>query len=201
MRYGVRVAIGVVLGLVAIVAFHFFVHTWWVAGLLAALLGLVGFLGSFFLWTADRPEEGYEQVLFDVKNNAVSLVLVVVLVGAAFGVAHVWTPKAPAAPVDPTVAAMNTQHDKLVSVYNDIQAGKLDQSSTATAKKDVQGVQDALKTLTTTSPKLGLLNKAATAELTALDAYGGACGFKVCQAATLALLDAKDPLNQYATSS
>jgi hypothetical protein len=200
MRYAVRVGIGVGLGLAAIVAFHFFVHTWWVAGLLAALLGLIGFLGSFFIWTADRPEEGYEQVLFDMKNNVVSLVLVALLVGGAFGVAHVWAPKAAAAPLDPAVAAMNTQHDKLVSVYNDVQAGKLDASSTATAKKDVQAVQDALKALTTTSPKLDLLNKAATAELTALDAYSGTCGFKVCQAATLALLDAKDPLNQYAGS-
>jgi len=85
MRYPVRIAIGAGLGLAAVVGFHFVFARWWVGALIAALLGLVGFLGSFFIWSADRLDEGYEQVLFDLKNNIVSLVLVLVLVGASFG--------------------------------------------------------------------------------------------------------------------
>lgn len=89
MRYLVRVAIGLLLGALVAVPLAMFVHVlWWAAGF-GALAAAVGFLGSFFLWTADRPasgdDPGYEQVLFDRPNTLVSLGLVLVLAGSVVG--------------------------------------------------------------------------------------------------------------------
>lgn len=85
MRFVVRVLIGVALSAIALTVFLLTVgpKVWAIAT--GAVLAPIGFLGSFFLWSADRPEEGYEQVLFDRPNSLTSLALVAVLGGAAFG--------------------------------------------------------------------------------------------------------------------
>lgn len=85
VKFVVRIALGATLGLVAVGGLSFAIQKWYLIALVGAVTGVVGFLGSFFIWSADRLDEGYEQVLFDFPNSATSLVLVVILVGAAFG--------------------------------------------------------------------------------------------------------------------
>lgn len=202
VRYVVRVVLGVVLGLIAVAALWFFGAAWWVGALVGALLGLVGFLGSFFLWTADRPEEGYEQVLFDLPNNLVSLVLILAFVGAAFAGGH-WLAREKPAPVDPAVAAsMNEAHDNLTRIYNQIAAGNYTSSDAAkAASAEVKAIQDALAALPP-SPKVDLLSAAATsiqkglAEITSCTDPGScSLGARLAKADALR---AKDPLDAYA---
>lgn len=120
MRFLVRVAMGVGLGLVAVISLSFVISRWWIVAILGALLALVGFLGSFFVWTADRPEEGYEQVLFDKPNSIVSGVMVLAFVGAAFGMGWLLEPvdEGPVLPPEEAaaVASMNEQRVKLHDV-------------------------------------------------------------------------------------
>jgi len=194
VRYFVRVALGALLGLLAVGALAFFGVRWWIGAVAGALLAAVGFLGSFFLWSADRPEEGYEQVLFDLPNNVVSVALVVVLVGLAFGAPHLLH-KGSAAPVDPAIADMNAQHDALTKVYNDLVAAKLDRAGVDAAKASVAAAKLDLGNLTASDNSKTLL-AAANGEGPALDAYVG-CGYKACQAVQLSLIDVKAALNKY----
>lgn len=89
MQFPVRVVVGVLLGALVAIPLALFVHVlWWAAGF-GALAAAIGFLGSFFLWTADRPatatDPGYEQVLFDRPNTVVSVVLMLVFAGSVVG--------------------------------------------------------------------------------------------------------------------
>lgn len=89
MQYIVRIALGALLGAVVAVPLAIFVHVlWWAAGF-GALAAAIGFLGSFFVWSADRAptatDPGYEQVLFDRPNTIVSAVLMLVLAGSVVG--------------------------------------------------------------------------------------------------------------------
>ena len=85
MAYWMRIAVGAVLGLVGLVALWLTLGVAWLTALGAVLLALVGFLGSYFVVSADRPEEGYEQVLFDRPNTLVSVVMIVLFAGAGVG--------------------------------------------------------------------------------------------------------------------
>ncbi|HET6405262.1 MAG TPA: hypothetical protein VFH78_11495, partial [Candidatus Thermoplasmatota archaeon] len=76
MPYWVRIALGAVLGLATALALWLLVGTPWVTATAASLLAAIGFLGSYFIWSADRLDEGYEQVLFDRPNTIVSAVLI-----------------------------------------------------------------------------------------------------------------------------
>lgn len=82
-----RVGLGAVLGATALGACWALVGTPWITAAAAALLAPIGFLGSYFLWSADRPEEGYEQVLFDRPNTRVAATMLVAfaLLGAGSG--------------------------------------------------------------------------------------------------------------------
>lgn len=132
MRFLVRVAMGVGLGLAAVVGLSFLMK-WWIVAILGALLALVGFLGSFFVWSADRPEEGYEQVLFDKPNSILSGVLVLAFVGAAFGMGWLLEPVDEGPNLPPAEAAavssMNAErvklHDVLVLYLNDPKSAKV----------------------------------------------------------------------------
>lgn len=84
MPYWVRILIGAILGLSAAIALWLFVGIAWLTAAVAALLAVLGFLGSFFVWSADRLPE-YEQVLFDRPNTIVASVLVVAFAAAGFG--------------------------------------------------------------------------------------------------------------------
>lgn len=203
MRYFVRVVLGAVLGLVAVALLGYLGVRWWIGAAAGALLGAIGFLGSFFLWTADRPQEGYEQVLFDMPNNVVSLVLVVVMVGASFG-AGALLHRGPSAPsITPEQAAsMDGAHDNLTHIYNAMMSGNY---TTSAAASDVDGqvvaIQTALKALPPTA-KGDLLLAAADALHTALKGIDACKDAADCSlAARVAKADAaraKDPLDQYA---
>lgn len=104
-----RIAIGGVLGVAALVPLWLFVGVSWLTAAAAALLAVVGFLGSFFVFSADRPEEGYEQVLFDKPNTIVTLLLVVV-----FGLAGVGTGFLGGASAEPSTAE---RVSKMYNVY------------------------------------------------------------------------------------
>lgn len=84
MPYWARILIGIVLGFAAAIALWLFVGIAWLTATLAALLAGLGFLGSFFIWSADRLPE-YEQVLFDRRNSLVAGVLIVAFAAAGFG--------------------------------------------------------------------------------------------------------------------
>ena len=85
MPYWLRIAIGAILGLIAAAALWLFVGIPWLTAAVAALLAAVGFLGSYFVWSADRLDEGYEQVLFDRPNTIVASVLIVAFAVAGIG--------------------------------------------------------------------------------------------------------------------
>lgn len=201
MKYVVRVVLGLVLGLLAAGLCWYLGVRWTYGAIAGALLAAIGFLGSFFLWTADRPEDGYEQVLFDMPNNLVTLALVVGMVGASFGGAHLHR-GGPSGPDPAQVAAMDESHDNLTRIYNALQAGNYSSSAAATnASNEIAGIQDTLATLPA-SAKLDLLTNAATALRKALNGIESCTDDAGCQlAARLAKADAlaaKAPLNEYA---
>jgi hypothetical protein len=203
VRYYARVALGAVLGLAAVGVLWFLGVRWWIGAIAGALLGGMGFLGSFFLWSADRPSEGYEQVLFDGRNNAHALLLLVVLVGASFGGSYLH--RAPAAAPGPdaaALAAMDAGHDNMTRIYNAIQSGNYTSAAAAAdAGAQVQAIQAALSAMPA-SAKGDLLKTAANALQTALDEFKGCSDAAGCGlAGRLAKADAigaKTPLNQYA---
>jgi len=98
MRFGVRILLGAILGLVALVTLWLLGVRTWVVATTAGLLAPIGFLGSFFVWSADRPEAGYEQVLLDAPNTTLSVVMIVLFAGASFGLGFIHFGHGPAAP-------------------------------------------------------------------------------------------------------
>lgn len=98
MPYWARISIGAVFGLVAAVCLWLFVGIAWLTAVAAALVAAVGFLGSYFVWSADRLPE-YEQVLFDRPNTLVAAVLVVAFAGLGFGTGYLGD-DAPPTPAD-----------------------------------------------------------------------------------------------------
>lgn len=85
MPYWMRIALGALLGIAAALALWLLVGTPWLTASVGALLAAVGFLGSYFVWSADRLDEGYEQVLFDRPNTIVAALLVVAFAAAGLG--------------------------------------------------------------------------------------------------------------------
>ena len=109
MPYWVRIALGAVLGLATALALWLLVGTPWVTATAASLLAAIGFLGSYFIWSADRLDEGYEQVLFDRPNTIVSAVLIATF--ALAGVGTGYPGAADAAPLPPDARLEALQHD------------------------------------------------------------------------------------------
>ena len=194
MRFAIRIVIGAVLGLVAFATLWLLDVRAWVVALASGLLGPIGFLGSFFIWSADRPEIGYEQVLFDKPNSIISAVMILALAGGAFGVAHLGAGSA-SPPPDPNAAAMESQHQTLVHLYNLLIQGKLASEQAPDAKTNLSTAQEAIAKLPA-GPKATALATAAATLSHALDAYAG-CSYKACQTANLALFDAKDALKRF----
>ncbi len=89
MRYWVRVFVGVGVGGIAFPILWSVLANVWIGAAAAAVLAPLVFLATFFIWDADRPEDGYEQVLFDKPNSAVAAGLVLCFLFA--GYAAVWT--------------------------------------------------------------------------------------------------------------
>ena len=89
MSWWTRLGLGAGLGLVAALALGWLLDGWAIPAAVGALLAAIGFLGSFFVWSADVPPspenpEGYEQVLFDGPNVVASLLVVAGVVALAF---------------------------------------------------------------------------------------------------------------------
>lgn len=81
MPYWQRVVLGALLGLFAVMALWYFVGITWLTAAIGGLVAPLVFLGSFFLFSADRPDEGYEQVLFDKPNTILAVGMIVVFAG------------------------------------------------------------------------------------------------------------------------
>lgn len=85
LPFWMRIGLGVLLGTAGLIPLWLFVGIGWLTATAAALLAAIGFLGSFFVFSADRPDEGYEQVLFDKPNTVVSVILLLAFAGAGVG--------------------------------------------------------------------------------------------------------------------
>lgn len=111
MKFGVRVAIGAIIGLALAVALPLLLGPWWVGALAGGLIGPLAFLATFFLWSADRLDEGYEQVLFDRPNTLVSVVMLVAFAGLAFGAGFLGAgPSGPSPEEQAALAQMEESH-------------------------------------------------------------------------------------------
>lgn len=194
MKYVVRVALGALLGLAVTAALWFFQARWWIGGVAGGLVAALGFLLTFFLWSADRLEEGYEQVLFDLPNNLVSGALAVALVGLAFGggLLH----KGSSAP-DPSIAVADSQHDALVSLYNDVMGGKIDAAGLVAQQAKLKAAQEAVAALPA-GEKATLLRTASAAAGKAFDELAKCSDLAKCPLARLEMTNAKAPLDAYA---
>lgn len=104
MAYWMRIGTGAFLGIAAVVGLWLAVGIVWLTALVAVLVAIVGFLGSFFVVSADRPEEGYEQVLFDRSNMIVTVLFLVLFAGAGIGTGFLGADAAPPDPADPVYA-------------------------------------------------------------------------------------------------
>ncbi|HUR68993.1 MAG TPA: hypothetical protein VM370_07075 [Candidatus Thermoplasmatota archaeon] len=107
LPYWSRILIGALLGLGALAASWLVLGIPWVTAAAAALLAPVGFLGSYFLVSADRPEEGYEQVLFDRPNTIAAVAMILLFAGAGVGTGLLSSADAPASPADNMFALRN----------------------------------------------------------------------------------------------
>ena len=212
MRYYTRVGIGFAMGL-ALVAATSYWEKWWLVAPIGALVAVVGFLGTFFVWSADRLPE-YEQVLFDGRNVAHALGLVTVLALAGFGTSF-WGPHAtPRA--HPALVARAAQSLALSKIANDLQkasddfkTGRLsaaDAGSKVTGLiADMRGVQAAVDKLQAPAggvEKLGHLKGETKALAGALDLSlkciaGDA---NACLDARVGLADSKREAALYASS-
>src|SRR5581483_6354256 len=187
---------GVVLGLLVSLGLWFFHARWWIGGIAGGLVATLGFLATFFVWSADRLDEGYEQVLFDLPNNMVSLALAVAFVGLAFAGGLVPRGGGSAAP-DPSAAVADSQHDALVSLYNDVMGAKIDAAGLQAEQAKLKAAQDAIATLPA-GPKTTLLQAAAAAEGKAFAELGKCADVAKCPLARLEMSNAKTPLDKYA---
>lgn len=169
MPYWVRITIGVVLGVLAAVLLWLFVGITWVTALVAALLAPIGFLGSYFIWSADRLPE-YEQVLFDRPNTIVSLVLIVGFALAGVGTGFLGGSDAPPTPADElyamraeyqgisdSIVAKSLEGDAAIAAINDLRA-KADPLGVTIealpADEDKDALVDAYDYLTTAMTQL-----------------------------------------------
>lgn len=139
MKFGVRVAIGAIIGLALAVALPLLLESWWVGALAGGLLGPLAFLATFFIWSADRLDEGYEQVLFDRPNTTLSALMLVAFVGVAFGAGHLASgPAGPSPEEQAALAQMDQEHATLGRL-----AGEFTVASEARAKGGDPGDLDA----------------------------------------------------------
>lgn len=113
--YWLRIATGVVLGLAALVTLWLFVGLTWLTATVAALIAPLGFLGSYFVVTADRPEEGFEQVLFDRPNTLVSMGMVALFALAGVGTGFLGGEPAPG-PAD-GLYALRAEYQTIADAY------------------------------------------------------------------------------------
>lgn len=128
MPYWTRILIGASLGAVAAAALWLIVGIPWLTAAVAALLAAVGFLGSYFVWSADRLPE-YEQVLFDRPNTIVTGLLVLAFAAAGLGTGLLASEPAPLAPGERTqVLYADYQRTADAFASKEIDAAALDEA-------------------------------------------------------------------------
>jgi len=116
MPYWMRIVLGTALGLGALYALWRFVGITWITASASALVAAMGFLGSYFLWSADRPEEGYEQVLFDRPNTILSTILILAFAGLGVGSGFLPSGSAAPTPAD-DLYAMRAEYQSISDGY------------------------------------------------------------------------------------
>lgn len=126
MKYYARVGLGALLGILVAVGVAFLADSTWPVALAGGLAAPIGFLATFFVWSADRaptPQEpqGYEQVLFDRPNLLHVAVLLVVVAGGAYGHAFAFGDEEAPAP-DPMAAELDAMQLEVVGIAQDFNA-------------------------------------------------------------------------------
>lgn len=196
MKYGLRVGIGVVLGAALAVGLTAWLGTWWIGALAGGLGGPLAFLATFFIWSADRPEEGYEQVLFDRPNTVLSGLLLVAFVALAYGTGALWPSGPSLSPEEQAaLAQMDESRGALAQLSNDYGAANDaftkgeapgDLAPKLQAAKDARAAVQAMQPPGSMADLKAALMKAASAVEGSFDALG-----KCVQGDTSACLDAR----------
>lgn len=122
MRYYARFSVGLLLGLGTAAGASYVGQPTSTIAAAGASVGVLAFLATFFIWNPDRAPseeepEGYEQVLFDARNNVHLLVMLMLVAGGAYGHAFAFgAADGGSAAVDPAEAQMDVAHDDLVGM-------------------------------------------------------------------------------------
>lgn len=196
MKYAVRVGMGIVAGAGLAVGLSLWLDAWWIGALAGGLGGPLVFLATFFLWTADRPEEGYEQVLFDRPNTLLSALMLLAFAGLAYGTGALLAPGTSLSPDEQAaLQRMDDSRDAIARLTNAYDAANAAftkgeaPGDLAPHLKEATDARAALATLDVPEPlgdlKASLL-KAASAVEDAFDGLG-----KCAAGDTAACLDAR----------
>lgn len=198
MPYWMRIAIGAVLGLVALLALWPTLGITWLTATVAALLAPVGFLASYFIWSADRPDEGYEQVLFDKPNTIVTLAMILVFAGAGLGTGFLGGESAPT-PADRVAALRNQYQGTSDAITAGDLAGEDATAAIAALREESDRIAVELETLeeTDANKKLIEANDDLAFAMDALKECAGGDRGK-CVDARVSAADAQSALNEYA---
>jgi hypothetical protein len=189
------VGVGVVLGAALAVGLTAWTGAWWMGALAGGLAGPLAFLATFFVWSADRPGEGYEQVLFDRPNTVLSGVMLVAFAGLAFGAGWLAAPSGPSPGEQAALQQMDASRDGiagLADAYSASNAAFIKGEAPGDLAPKLQEARDARAALAALEPPASLhghkdpLLKAATAVEAAFDALGRCVGGD-----TAACLDAR----------
>lgn len=193
MKYGIRLALGVVVGTALAGGLAWFMQPWWLGAVAGGLFGPLVFLGTFFLWSADRPEEGYEQVLFDRPNTVLSVLMTLAFVGLAFGTTFLATGLSPEeqaalARMDGSGATLARLSEDFAAANDAFTKGESpgDLGPKLQEARDAKAAIDGIQASEALAPLKGSLLKAATALESAFDALG-----KCAAGDTTACLDAR----------
>ena len=197
MPYWLRVTIGVILGVTGAVLMWLVVGKTWMTATVGAILAPLGFLLTYFIWSADRPADGYEQVLFDRPNTIVSVVLLATLGLAGVGTGFLGHASGPPSVADQT-AALYAHYQSASDAYSKKSAdGAATTAKVAQLRTEAATLATAIDAMPDSNAKTAL--KAAAASLTSamdsLDACIGGSNGK-CVDARLAAADAQSAITR-----
>jgi len=139
--YYARFGIGAAVGLMLAIALAPFFDAWWLVAIFAAVIGMIAFLASFFIWNPDRvpsedEPEGYEQVLFDTRNVIHLAVIAVVMTAGAFGSSVFWSEPSLAPEVQQALDDIDAQASIVREAAQAVNANKNADEATLQAIKD-----------------------------------------------------------------
>lgn len=195
-----RVAAGAVLGLLALVPLWLFVGIGWLTALAGALAAAIGFLGSYFVVSADRPDEGYEQVLFDKPNTIVAAVLLVGFALAGVGTGFLGGDEVPT--TADRVHMLRADYQRAADAFTKDEANATDtQAAIAALREESDRVALELEALPEDDARAALIaaNDALALAMDALTECTNAVQDE-CMNARLLAADAQAALQRYAAS-